>query len=299
MVCEIWKPDVISEGKYSVSNMGRVMNTDTGKLLRSKPDKDGYCIVSLHLNGKYRQERVHRMVALAFIPNPDNKPTVNHLNEIKTDNRCVNLEWATYYEQVHHGTRNQRVRQEVYSEPVLRFAPDGTVKRYESVRLAAKEVGRKSESIVECLKGRAQTSAGYEWCYENNGEKWIHGTIKNRPVTKLDEAGRTMKIYPSIQSAAKDIGISPSGIWLCLQGKRKTAGGYAWQYSDIDCSEYLDSIANKKKIAVLQFDTAGNFLRRFDSVADAARTVGKSTGGICRCLKGRRKTCGGYQWKYA
>lgn len=153
--------------------------------------------------------------------------------------------------------------------------------------------------MLECLKGRAQTSAGCEWHYENKGEKGIHGTIQNRSVAKLDVTGKELKIYPSIQLAAKNIGISPSGICLCLQGKRKTAGGFAWKYSDVDCSEYLDSIVNRQKIAVLQFDTVGTFLQRFDSVADAAKTVGKSTGEICRCLKGRRKTCGGYQWKYA
>ncbi len=68
----------------------------------------GYRVVSLRCNGKDIRPFIHRLVAMAFIPNPENKPTVNHINEIKSDNDVANLEWATMKEQTNHGTRTMR-----------------------------------------------------------------------------------------------------------------------------------------------------------------------------------------------
>ena len=80
-------------GNYSISNMGRFRNDDTNKILKQS-NNQGY--KQIHLNGKYL--RVHRLVAEAFIPNPENKPCVDHKNNIRDDNRIDNLRWATIKE---------------------------------------------------------------------------------------------------------------------------------------------------------------------------------------------------------
>lgn len=95
---EIWK-DVEGYEGYQVSNKGRVKSLNfrhTGKerILKSNPD-GGYCLVSLYRNGKRTSKKIHRLVATAFIPNPENKPEVNHINHNKRDNRASNLEWVT------------------------------------------------------------------------------------------------------------------------------------------------------------------------------------------------------------
>lgn len=95
--------------QYSVSNKGEVVNNETNKILSPWKNSHGYLQVSLYKNGKKYNKQIHRLVAEAFIPNPDNKPTVNHSDKkgTKTDNRVSNLEWATMSEQMNHVHSNK------------------------------------------------------------------------------------------------------------------------------------------------------------------------------------------------
>lgn len=111
---EIWVNVVGYEGLYNVSNLGRVKSLDKeisnnrceytkkGKILKPYLDKDGYGTVNLYKDGNKKLLKVHRLVAQSFIENNENKPTVNHKNSIRFDNRADNLEWATYSENNQH-----------------------------------------------------------------------------------------------------------------------------------------------------------------------------------------------------
>jgi len=107
---ETWKqvPILGYEKLYKISSAGRVYSVRGKTCLTPKLSTPGYYRVTLSSHGIKNTISIHRLVALAFIPNPQNKPTVNHINEIKTDNRVENLEWATIAEQNRHGTRTQR-----------------------------------------------------------------------------------------------------------------------------------------------------------------------------------------------
>jgi hypothetical protein len=101
---EIWKNIINYEGLYQVSNMGRVKSLWKGKerILKSGKSIWGYYLVNLHKNGKIKTYSVHRLVGIAFISNPDNKPEINHIDGNKTNNRADNLEWCTHLENIEH-----------------------------------------------------------------------------------------------------------------------------------------------------------------------------------------------------
>lgn len=101
---EIWVGICGYNGKYEISNYGKVWsNCYDGRLLKTYKDKDGYiCAKLCGPDGKVRERKVHRLVAEHFVPNPDNKPQVNHIDCIKSNNDYHNLEWVTISENIKH-----------------------------------------------------------------------------------------------------------------------------------------------------------------------------------------------------
>ena len=101
---EEWKYIPNYEKKYLVSNEGRIKSLKYGKerILYQYLDTHGYYLVALSINGKVKRYHVHRLVAESFIPNLDNKPCIDHINGLKTDNRSCNLRWVTHIENMHN-----------------------------------------------------------------------------------------------------------------------------------------------------------------------------------------------------
>ena len=93
-----WKT-VVGYDKYRISTNGDIFSLYRNKILIQTKDKDGYCYVTIVKDKIKKNMRIHRLVAMTFLENPENKPTVNHINGIKNDNRLENLEWATLSEQ--------------------------------------------------------------------------------------------------------------------------------------------------------------------------------------------------------
>lgn len=162
-----WRPVPGYEGLYDVSSDGKVWSYVSNKVLSPSHNGRGYLHCVLTKNGEKRGFGIHRLVAIAFLPNPQGKPTVNHLNEKTDDNRVENLEWATHHEQNVYGTRPQRCSEKAKKRAVIRSCPDGSnIKKYESATQAALEEKLRPENIVHCLKGRRKTCGGYQWKYQ-------------------------------------------------------------------------------------------------------------------------------------
>ena len=181
---EEWRDVVGYEGLYQVSNQGRVKSlerkiphwcggerTVKERILKPKTDRYGYLIVGLYAAGKRKMLRVHRLVCQTFHENPGNKPQINHINEIKTDNRARNLEWATARENSNFGTRNERMAK-TKSKPVGQYTLGGElVKIWPSAMEAQRQTGFSRGNICKAANGNYKTAYGFIWKYVERKEK--------------------------------------------------------------------------------------------------------------------------------
>ena len=166
---EIWK-DIPNYEGYQISNLGRVKSLKRpyglkGRILKPKITR-GYYIVGLFKNSIGKWHYIHRLVWIAFNgPIPENMQ-VNHINEIKTDNRLENLNLMTPKENTNWGTRNERVSKKL-SKVVLQFTLDDIfVKEYPSTKQVERELGFDCGHICDCCNGRLKTAYGYKWKYK-------------------------------------------------------------------------------------------------------------------------------------
>lgn len=154
------------EGVYEVTSNGLVISIRKHMLLKPKIDRYGYPVVTLFCRNRPRYVPIHRLVAEAFIPNPENKPAVNHIDENKLNNSVGNLEWVTVKENDNHGTRNVRMAESKSQTPVVQILPDGSIRQFRGVKDASRCTGINRCQIAECCKGRAKTAGGYKWRYK-------------------------------------------------------------------------------------------------------------------------------------
>ena len=160
---EYWKPVVGYEGLYMVSNCGRVKSIKFGKerILKPVTNSSGYLLVGLYKNNIEKKYSVHRLVAEAFLDNPDNLPQVNHRDENKLNNNVDNLEWCTNEYNINYGTRTER-----YSKPVLQYTLDGEfVGEWPSARECGRN-GFNQGSVSACCRGELKTHKGFIWKYK-------------------------------------------------------------------------------------------------------------------------------------
>lgn len=194
---EIWKAVEGTNGRYEVSNTGKVRSMNygghNGVVREMRPTKDykGYMRVRITRAGKSTTVKVHREIAKAFIPNPQNKPEVNHINGDKTDNRVENLEWVTASENTSHAYNSglkeetrERCRQmgatvgrkalaidrENRKTPVTAVRlSDGATFEYSSQAEAAAETKTPQGNIHKVLNGKRKSANGYRFVYKERG----------------------------------------------------------------------------------------------------------------------------------
>ena len=169
---EIWKDTYIYGEQYQVSNFGRVRNKITGHILTPQTDNKGYLRVRMSLHDRKATAKVHRLVAIAFIPNPENKPQVNHKDTNKHNNSVENLEWVTNGEnQIHaYKTGLNYVTGRAGRKKIPVFMMDDyghTVKKFNSIAEAGRITGIEKNNIVKVIKGERQKAGGYRWIPES------------------------------------------------------------------------------------------------------------------------------------
>ena len=168
---EIWKNVGEIKGfenffDYEVSTMGRVKSLKRGKekIMKIGIGSDGYMVIRLCSNGKYKTIKVHKLIALAFIPNNDkNKDQINHIDEDKSNNNVDNLEWCSRVYNNNYGTRTERMKEKV-SKKVYCLELD---KIFSSTREAERFLGISCSNISRCCNHEKcyKTASGYHWFY--------------------------------------------------------------------------------------------------------------------------------------
>ena len=158
-----WK-QIEGYDKYSVSDTGLIMNTKKGKLLKPKNTYDGYYEVRLYSKTHDKHIRVHRLVALAFIPNPDGLETVDHINGDKKDNRVENLRWLSSRDNLKHFWEEQateKQKEKMAHRKPIKCLENGVV--YKSIAQAAEQLGLNRASLVGALSKKRNSLLGYHF----------------------------------------------------------------------------------------------------------------------------------------
>lgn len=182
---EIWKDIVGYEGRYQVSNKGRVKskcyhNGTDERILKIRKNQSGYSIVNLYdgKNTAGKLKTVHRLVAQTFLPNPKSYPVINHKDENPQNNNVNNLEWCDSKYNVNYSVKlhperkikryGQKRRPYKLDKQVLQKTLDGTlVERYENASKVTQQKGYNQWSITQCCDGKRKTAYGFIWQYAN------------------------------------------------------------------------------------------------------------------------------------
>ena len=174
---EIWKDVLGYENLYLVSNFGRIKSLyHKNKIMQVYTNQQGYSIVRLHKNKKRTGLLLHRIVAKAFIPNPNNKPEVNHIDGNKLNNCVNNLEWVTSSENTIHAYNNKLLSRDFFGslniprrKKVIQLDTNyNIINIYASLTEAGKCTGIKTSNISSCClhKYRYKTAGGFIWIFE-------------------------------------------------------------------------------------------------------------------------------------
>lgn len=189
---EKWK--AIPNTDCMCSDTGCIKTID-GKVKSQDTDPEGYKRVSIKYKGKIEHMRVHRLVAMAFIPNPQNKPFVNHINGKKDDNRVSNLEWCTPRENSMLAGRRGQIKGGYQKREIIAVnLANGDEKWFESQMAAARALRCDDSEINKCLKGKRKSCHGHKFYYADQyeGDKGF----------LLHQEGRQLNIFDFFKRAA-------------------------------------------------------------------------------------------------
>lgn len=191
----MWEPIPGLEGLYSANEYGEIKSEDRpvdfyasnrrikyikkGRVLKQTKNSKGYLCVSIHKDGKQRVIESHLLIAKTFLPNPENKPQVNHIDGNKKNNCIENLEWVTARENLLHAFRTGlnpgsrpwagiTGKDHIRSIPIIMCSMSGEeIREFDSLTQAANFIGVSSSHISQCAKGKRNLCGGYKWKYKS------------------------------------------------------------------------------------------------------------------------------------
>lgn len=254
---EVWEGVIGYEGLYEVSTLGRIRRTADSRSELLSPHlhrflygrvKGEYPAVGLSKNGKVKERAVHILVALAFVPNPYNKPIVNHLDGDKMNPLASNLEWATISENTLHAIRmglivNPEKNFGIIARPyelngrarkVYQYDYNGNfIKEWGCIKKASDFLGVSETVVRAAANGEQNHAGGFVWSFEDKfpGFEANPNNGIPQPVEQYDLNGVSLNRYASATEAARKVkGTTRQGIGKACLGKYKSCGGYLWKF---------------------------------------------------------------------
>lgn len=237
-----WKPIKDTDGLYLVSDDGKVFSVRSNRLLKPQLSNVGYWRVELNIDGEAKKYAIHRLVAEAFIPNPNNYPIINHKDEDPTNNHVSNLEWCTHKYNSNYGSINEkkflnrtpcRGESNPQSKPIYQFDLEGNlIRKYGSSGEAARVTGFSANCIAKCAKGELKQYKGY--VFQNTSEfigynKRKQCGFRKGAILQYDLDGNLVRRYDKAQDL-EDAGFSQISVNRVCRGERKSYKGYVFKH---------------------------------------------------------------------
>lgn len=222
---EEWRPIKGYEGLYEVSNMGRVKSLHFDKeIIRKQVERtNGYMEVNLSKDGTTNVKVVHRLVAIAFIKNPNNYECVNHKDGNKKNNTVDNLEWCTAKENTHHAIKTGLTNLTVALKPVMAYKDDKLVGVFRSMGECAEKLNCDIGNISKVIHGKLKTHHSFTFKLVNSDDlDW--GNFGNNAIKVMAIKGVQVIKAKSLYELAKKIGVSQSAVRDALKYGTKIKG---------------------------------------------------------------------------
>jgi hypothetical protein len=325
---------VPQNNNYEVSNLGRVRNKKKKRILKKRVHLSGYETIGLMTRSKQKIFSVHRLVAQAFILNPNNFPYVNHKDRNKTNNRVTNLEWVNNSMNVKHFIDTGR---NTYKRAVRQYdLQNNFIKEFDSIKEAAKAVKCTSESISTCASGKIKTCRGFVWKYTkkikekaredipwkeiqgypgyriyNNGQIYsekinrylILRVVNGYHKIHLYRNNTQKNYYIHILVAKYFCDNSDNKLFVNHKDGDKLNNNYTnleWVTHSENSKHSHNLGLNKKVRRVHQYTMKDKYLRSFNSCREASKFLGlnKNNSHISEACRSILKSAYGYKWKY-
>lgn len=226
---EEWRDIPFYEGLYQVSTKGNVKSLNyrrsgKEKILKIGKDRNGYIHLTLYKNKKVKCFRVHKLVALAFIPNdnPTEKTEVNHIDENKENNCANNLCWCSHIENINHATRNERVSEKMKGKPK-------SEEHKQKLRKPKSEETKQKMSVAHKEKMSGENNPFYGKHHTDESKKKISKAI-SKPIIQYTKDMVFIREWDSATQASTELNLSRGNITACCKEKLKSVGGFCWCY---------------------------------------------------------------------
>lgn len=274
---EIWKDINGFEGMYQISNLGRVKSIERTvidknnnikyikeHIMSSSNNGNGYLSVMLYKDNKGVRKLIHRLVAQAFIPNPQNLPEVNHIDENRGNNVVTNLEWIDYLTNRTYGTRLERLSaSNTIHAPVVQYDLDfNYIAEYKNAIQAAKALGfdKRGSAIYECANKKANIAYGYIWRYKDDKDIYtipIPGKFFKNIYQYDATTGDFIKHYYNYKTASNEMNITPVMIRRYMD-KPKAIHNFFWCSKLLNEEEIQDMVNDIQNLPVKGVKKDGN-----------------------------------------